>query len=209
MSLKLYLTPGDSPGAKYSRRQYACVAVLVVAVAALLADRLLLGSGTTGPNPATASTHAAVAGPAPAAPAVQVPAAKQTVTSPERPSLGERLAALAKARGVDPAASRDAFALQELWLSQLKKPAPEARPESRPESPPPSAPPAVFASKHKLTAVMMTGQGGSAIVDGKMLRMGQEVGGHKLIGLKASGRAVFQACDGGEEVELSILSSPR
>lgn len=191
-----------------SRQHYAYVGMLVLAVAAFLADRLLLGAGTPGPNPAAASTRTAPesqeAGSRPQAAGTAAGPFPQPAACRPQPPWVERLAALAKARGADPAASRDAFALQEPWRSQLKKPAPEALPEP----PPPSAPPAVFADKHKLTAVMMTGKGGSAIVDGRMLRMGQEIGGYKLIGLKP-GRAVFQAGDGGEEVELSILQGPR
>ena len=196
----------------FSRQHYVYAGMLVLAVAAFLADRLLLGAGTPGPNPAAASTRTAPesqdVGSRPQAAGTAAGPFLQPTACRLQPPWVERLAALAKARGVDPAASRDAFALQEPWLSQLKKPVPEARPESPPKPPPPSAPPAVFADKHKLTAVMMTGKGGSAIVDGNMLRMGQEIGGHKLIGLKP-GRAIFQAGDGSEEVELSILPGPR
>jgi hypothetical protein len=64
-------------------------------------------------------------------------------------------------------------------------------PTSAPEAAPVAAEPVrTFEDDHRVTSVFMTGQGGGAVVNGKLLRVGQEIDGYRLLRVSASG-AVF------------------
>lgn len=174
-------------GLSKSRKCY--LAGLAIVVTAFLAYRLFLGAEDRGPAAAQAS---------PAAPAA--PKAAPPPVSAEKPqglsasSLAERLAALAKSEDLDPARMRDAFVLPEAWRRELAPPAP---------SPSLPAGTETFIQEHKLTSVVLTGDGGSAIVNGKFLRLGHALDGYRLLHLTQS-QAVFESVEGNNQVVLPL-----
>jgi hypothetical protein len=99
--------------------------------------------------------------------------------------------------------ARDAFAPPESWLV-LPKPAEAPAVAVAPADDPAEK----FAREHKLTSVLLTGSGGIAIVNGKVLRVGQEVDRFRLLRLEP-GYAVFHGCDDDIDVKLKAQADPR
>ncbi len=174
-----------------SKTQKIYLALGVIAVAAFVVDRVFLRSGSGGPAPARAAADT----PGPAAarpPAMPAPAPPVAVPPSDRPSLAARLDALAKDPGVDVGGMRDAFVPPPSWIAEVKSPEPEVVEPSAAEK---------FAAAHTLTAVLLAGKGGCAVVNGKVVQVGQEVDGFELVSL-ARECAVFQG--GQERVELRL-----
>jgi len=176
-----------------TRSRKIILAVLALAVAALLADRLFL-SGTSEPKRAAASPATTETPPAAVEPAS--PESEGTAPAQEAPLLARRLQAIAEQLELDPARLRDGFTLPKAWLEELQEPPPASQ-EAEPEE----SPAVRFAEQHTLTSVILTSGGGSAVVDGKVVPMGQAVDGFTLVRLTRS-TAVFEA--GGEQVELRL-----
>jgi hypothetical protein len=177
-----------------SRKHKLLFAVLGVAVAALLVDWLFLRDETTGPSQAQASVNAPAVVPeaAPPDPVPEPPAAAAATPDTEQPPLADRLRKVAETLGLDPTDMRDAFVPPEDWLSELKPP--EAVAPQRDLA-------GEFAQEHRLTSVILIGTGGSAVVDGRAIRVGQELDGFRLTRLTPGG-AVFQSGD--SQVELRL-----
>jgi len=169
-----------------------------MALVAFGVDRLFFPSEAMKPASAVASSAQPVAEPkAAAGPA----ASPDPPPAPRLPVISERLKALATRQkdGGDPACLREAFAPSDEWLAVLSAP--------KVAAPLPQADLAAdFTRKHKLTSVLMAGSAGCAVVDGKIVRIGQELDGFRLDSL-APDCAVFQAVQGPVSVTLS-LSSP-
>jgi hypothetical protein len=188
---------------KLSKSKLALLAMLGLAVAAFLVDRFVLG--TAGPSKAAGSNEAApktvgaaAAGPASAAP---TPAAKpveavETSRPPAGPSVADRLKALAsRMPNLKGAAARDALALPASWVTTVKTPDDPV--------PPATDPAGRFLQEHRLTAVLIADNGGLAIINGKPIRVGEEIDGFRLLRL-APGYAVFQFGADGIEVKLPV-----
>jgi hypothetical protein len=113
-------------------------------------------------------------------------------------SLAERLKSLTLTDR-DPTEMREAFAPSPAWLASLEveKPAVAAAEPERDLT-------ADFPRQHKLTSVLRRGNGGSAIVDGKFVEIGEQVDGYRLIGLTADS-AIFRSPRHAKEVRLSII----
>jgi hypothetical protein len=188
----------------WTKSQKLSAAVLGLAVVAFGVDRWVLpapdGAGGGGDDSsslvvsrgsAAPSTPRVAAGPdaAKAGPtAAGTPGAAQVVT------LASRLAAIAEARGFAfDGTGGDAFRPADAWLDAadpVKVAAAAAAAPATPAKPAAAAPrkPAVkkvdhaalFRSGHALTAVMKKQDGGMAIVDGKLVALGQIVDGFKL-----------------------------
>lgn len=203
-----------------TKRQISMIAVLGASVIGFIVDRAFLDPGTPKtaegaaslPAPGPAAPAAAAAAPAPAAAprASAAPAAAPpTATAPAKPAtasqaaaagaarvpLAERLKALAPPDG-ESAAVREAFAPSSAWLASLEegKPGPAPQPDSA----------ADFVRTHKLTSVLRRGSVGSAIIDGKVVEVGEGLDGYRLIGLTADS-AVFQSPHNAKEVRLSLI----
>jgi hypothetical protein len=179
-----------------TRSRKIVLAVLGVAVAALLVDRLALAPSASGPKQAQArptpggGTAEVQAAPSPAA---ATPSATET-----DPALAERLEATAERFQLDPEALRDGFIPAQAWLEELVEPVPEAAPDP---VEPQASPAEQFAEQHTLTSVILTSGGGSAVIDGKVVPVGQAIDGFTLVRLTRSS-AVFAA--DGAEVELRL-----
>ncbi len=176
---------------KISKKQRISICLLVVAVAALVTDRTILRPGDASPAKAGAAEKAA---------ADDFPiAANSEAQAGERSSLAARLRELASTQDLDSDQVRDAFKPSQTWLEELcpPKPEPRARPGRRAK---PAEP------VHHLTAVILASDGGRAIVDGKCLRVGQELNGMKLISVsKRSAVLEFM----GKRVELTLETGPQ
>ena len=160
---------------KLNTRQMGIAAVLAFGLAALAADRLLLGGGAGSvAGPATADAAAldpeeAVGAPRPAAPA---PVAGRAT---DGPAVAERLARVARRRGVSADRVDDAFRPPTTWFALA--PTEDAGSEPEPTGPDRGA----FLEDHVLSAVLASGQRGVAIVDGRPVRVGEEVDGFHLV----------------------------
>jgi hypothetical protein len=188
---------------KLSKSRIAALAALGLAVLALAADRLWIGSGETSPRPAAASSAPVATALAPAAPTGSAPAAGNVSAATGRASVADRLKQLAAGKNLDADGVKEAFAPAESWMVQVAAP-PAVAEEAAPK---PSDPVESFADTHKLTSVLISGSGGIAMVNGKMLRMGQEIEGYRLVGL-APGSATFRS-GSGTEVQLFVVTDRR
>jgi len=194
------------------------IAVLGTSVIGFVIDRALLDPGT----PKTAEAAASLPAPGPAAPAAAAPApaaaprisaapaaAQPTAAAPAKPAtvsqaaaagaaripLAERLKALAPPDG-ETAAMREAFAPSQAWLASLGEGKPGAGPQLDLA--------ADFVRTHKLTSVLRRGGVGSAVIDGKVVEVGERLDGYRLIGLTADS-AVFRSPRDAKEVRLSLI----
>ncbi len=86
-----------------------------------------------------------------------------------------------------------------------------------PETPPPEPaaeplpPPNAtdrFIHEHKLTSVLIDEDGGIAIVNGKVLRVGEKIDGYRLVRL-APGIAFFTGGDNPDAISLEIVTQPQ
>lgn len=187
---------------KLTTSQKAALVLLGLAATVLGVDRFVLGTESSGPREAEAAAPAPPASRPPAAapaPAASAPAVAESAPAPGSRSVAEHLLSLATAQGLDPALVREAFVPAESWLSQLKKPV-ETAATAAPAGPDPAA---VFAEKHKLSSIVRSAGSGSVILDGRLLRVGEERDGFRLVRL-GSDRAVFRAVSGGAEAELRL-----
>jgi hypothetical protein len=156
---------------------------------------------TPRPLPALAvSTAGATA--SPAAPTAAAAVAAQPT------SLSSRLAALDEAMRLSREAVADAFRPSAAWIAAAEPPPAATQPVAE-AAPAPAAKPAApkvdhgaaFAQAHVLTAVMHNGSRGMAIVNGRVCRVGQRIGGFKLIDVGLT-EAVFLGK--GTEVTLKL-----
>ena len=156
---------------KLNGRQKLCVGVLGVAAAALVVDRVFLAPDTAGPAPASAADRPDAA---PAAGQVQ-PLIDDGTAAPGV-SVAQQLQTAWQQCQVDLASLRDAFSPPRQWVAQ-------AAPD-RPVEPARIAAER-FVKQHRLKSVMAAGRGGSAIVDDKLLAVGQKLDGFTLVTVAA------------------------
>ncbi len=174
-----------------SKKPKLVVCILGLAVAALVADRALLGSGKPGPKEATAEPSAAPAA-ATNTPAKCPPATPRQSRETVQESLTCRLKAISEADGFDSAKVRDAFCLAPAWAKDLGPAVPSSPEQDKAKQ---------LKMDHQLMAVMMAREGGYAIVDGKCLRIGQVLDGFTLISVTEHS-AVLES--DGLRVELKV-----
>jgi hypothetical protein len=145
---------------KLTKERKIYAGLLVLAACAFIGDQVF-----SGPTEAAASADVAVAT-APAAKPL-APAAepiRSTITT----RLAQRLRALDHDQALSATALSDPFKLSKTWGSGSGSPA-----DGQAWS---------FSQRHRLTAVMVAGaRGGSAILDGELIRVGQSLDGFKLI----------------------------
>jgi len=171
------------------RKVYVCV--LGLAVLILLVDRVFLGPAGLAPEEASAGPVGTSSSAAAVGKSATTGAPQAAEPAPEQ-SIVVRLRALGQAQ-TDTAAVRDAFRPSPSWLAEMR---PSRGGEASGRS---DAPRRSF--NHRLMAVMMDGQGGLAIIDGKCLRVGQTMDGFTLVRLSKSS-AVLEA--GGQKVKLRL-----
>jgi hypothetical protein len=179
---------------KLTKSKIAMLALLGVAVVGLLVDRVFLTSSTTAPQAANASNRE---------PALPVPLTVVTptmsVSSTSTAHIAARLRHAGEKTSMDPAALKDAFVPAESWLAKPEQGTPVAL----------TTTPVVdsgdrFVRDHKLTSVLIDAGGGIAVVNGKVLRVGQEIDGYRLVRL-APGTAEFESGPGGSRIQLQTV----
>jgi hypothetical protein len=152
-----------------STRQKTLVVVLGLGLGSLTVDRLLLSDSQTAPSKVEAAANVQALTDSPPAPAAR-PAAEGNSTLLDD-SLAARLESLASLHQVDRAAANDAFCASREWLAELKPENPISSDEVLVQE---------FAQKHRLQAVVMVLEGGSAIIDGQPITVGQTFDGFHL-----------------------------
>jgi len=174
-----------------SRKHKVYAGMVSLGLMALVTDRVFLGySG--GPQAAPADDIVLVR----AAPKTQAgPSAKSSPARARENSLAGRLKTIAAAHNPQSAPSRDVFALPKPWREAMQPAEPEE---------PPAPPTEQLTTKYRLMAVMVNGDGGQAIIDGKCLQVGQQQDGLKLISV-AQDSAVVEVA--GQRFRLRLEAS--
>jgi hypothetical protein len=149
---------------------------------------------------------------APAAPAVAVAASPSRATArraalpaaaadaanePSETVIADRLRAAAQVAGMDAAPLRDAFATPANWTSAAAPVAAVVQPASVSAAD-------EFRHAHRLSAVLISGKTGQAVVDGKIVKLGDSLDGSKLV---AIGRLFARFTVGGDKVELPLMTA--
>lgn len=177
-----------------SNKRKLSFAVLGLMVAALGVDRFILGNGAGGPQSAAASTPDQLV-PSPSVPLASVPKAAR----PER-SIALRLADLRESLPDTDNRGVDLFHATPEWL--IPPPAPEA-PVVK-ETAPVVDLLKDFASKHRLTSVMLGGNTSMVVIDGIYVKQGEVFAGLRLTKVER-GAATFE--EGGKFVRLTVDST--
>lgn len=202
------------------------VAVLAVAGCALAVDRVILGTGASGPSnaaaqisaqpsaqpsgpradqaagqsaPQPASDAAAATLPGPVADAAQ-PGKEPALPPVQRESIARQLASLELNA---PGAPQTAEGLDDaFWDVSRPLEVIEIAPE--PEQPAPTQAPQVpeHLSRHTLTAILNTPAGPIAVVDGRALKVGRPSGGLTLRGVEGRSTAIVEVA--GREIRLEL-----
>lgn len=194
-----------------TRQQKVLVTILALGVGAMLIDRLVLSSGATGPSPAAAHAVRSAATGAGDVSLIDEAQALAALIAADRndDDVADRLAEYARQHGLDVSSMRDGFEPSPTWV------APAAAAQTGPDRP--AAMPQDherFVRSHKLVAVMGSGPGAVAVIDGRALRVGQIIDGYRLIEVRER-TAIFAPAHrpggdsggnsgGSERVELRI-----
>lgn len=201
-----------------TKSQKVAAGLLGLAIIAFVVDRWVIGIEDEGAAGATAPVRATVAAPAGAAakPAAQPATVEAVAAQPtgqptgQPASLASRLAALDEAMRLSREAIANAFRPSDAWIAAAAPPV-VTPPKAEVVPPRPAAPKvdhaAVFARRHKLTAVINDGRRGMAIVNGRLYKVGQRVGGFKLIDVGLT-EAVFLGMGTEATLHLPGQSSP-
>ncbi|MHC4985370.1 MAG: hypothetical protein ACYTFO_04355 [Planctomycetota bacterium] len=185
---------------KLTKSQRAYVAVLVVAVAAFLADRFLVGAGDSRVEQASAAP--------PGAGAIETPlTTPRPPSTSDTPSIAAQLATLQEMRPADLEGVREAFSPSESWNQQLR---PAHPPQDRPAASTAgnqSVRADQFVAGHRLMSILHLAEGGVALVDDKVVRIGQTLDGFTLIELTED-TAVFASDERRVELRLADPAGP-
>jgi len=181
---------------KLTKRQIACIIICGVALLALVCDRLLL-SDQTGPQSAAAAPRQTAS----ARRGVPRPQATAAPAPSKRTPIRRRLADLAERMTFDSDTDGDAMRPSDAWLAELT-PADDVK-----VAPPPvvgESPTAAFRRSHRLEAVMLRDRGGQAVVNGRMLSVGETLDGFRLTGLSTTS-ATFESGEKTVVLTLKLL----
>jgi len=162
------------------------IAVFLLGLIGLVVDRVFLRP-RGGPRVASADSPDSYA--MPASPAQDGPSA---VAGAQGPSVAERLDRLWPDREANGVEARDPFSLRGSWLGNAGT-GPSAV----------SEPAQLFAQTHPLTAVVVDGQRSHALVNDRVLKLGEKIDGFTLVSVEAKS-AVFERQ--GQRIMLELLS---
>jgi len=169
-----------------ARRQKVLVAIFVLGLVGLAADRVFLRpQGGPGAASADASDSYAM----PPLPARNGPSA---VAEAQGPGMAERLDRIWPDREPNTVEARDPFSLRGSWLGNAGTGS-SAAPD----------PAEVFAQAHPLVAVVMDGQRSYVLVNDRVLKLGEQIDGFTLVSIGAKS-AVFERQ--GQRIVLELLS---
>ena len=179
---------------KLTKERKVYLGILAVGLVALVADRVFLGGGGVPPSSAEAAATPLVIGPIAQLPQARAPGTASAWPKQPNVSIADRLAAVATTEGINTSEVKDAFGPSAAWLAQLRPSAdrPSGLPLDLAEA---------FCQRHRLTAVMVQGGGGKAIVDDKCLAVGEKIDGFALVAVEHNS-AVFACGDRRAELKL-------
>ncbi len=173
----------------FTRKRKSLVAVLVLGVAALAVDRFVLTEGSAGPR----KVHAAVINTSQTStPSVTDDAAAASQASIPNASVAGLLTDLGKKYAVQPMSVKDAFRPSPKWLGDF---APQTSDAPR-ESGDPG-----FLQRHRLNAVVVSGNTAAAVINDQYLCVGQELDGYRLVKVSKSSAVLVS---NGEQVTLLL-----
>ncbi len=176
---------------KLSKQQKSAVAILAIALLALVVDRAFLGGGSVPAGASASSTEA------PAEPIPEAADPPDPDSEPPTIRLAQRLETLWSERNPDMSRARDVFSLPASWLADVRPATPVDRP------PPEQDAVTVFTANHQLRGVVITDQARCVTVDDRVLHLGDELDGFKLVAIEEDS-ATFEA--GGRQVTLTLAS---
>ncbi len=177
-----------------TKQRKILLVVLGIGATALLCDRLVLGSGSVGPDAAVADLAWVVVEPDPTQISKLPTMNPESATEIEQITVADRLAAIAVDRPPDTMA-RDAFMTVGKWALPKSQSHIEVSTQD---------PVGRFLRRHTLSAVMGSGAQGVAIVNELPLSVGQGIGGFILVDVGE--RSARFMCDQGQ-VLLRLRSS--
>ena len=188
---------------RLTRERIIILSVLAVAVAALLLDRLTAGSSVTGPSAAAADTgdadDAAAVADGPDATLPVIPPSSDPLTS-DASSVAQQLEYFRQSQQLTLAAIGDAFHPGKEWMAAQQ----ETEAETAQGLPQYGAD--LFAREHSLSAVMKGSRGGCAIIDGRIVQLGDHLDGFRLVAI--ADHAVIMAAQGARVVLKLDTSAP-
>ena len=161
---------------KVTKQQKVYAGLLVLGLIALVLDRCVFT-----PSSADASDQASdllIAKPAQTRTESPAPAHKASATAPAGNPVALKLTQLSESMHLPGTAVKDAFCPAPTWSGgNTAGPGAEVR---------------SFEQSHTLIGVMLGGASAAAMVDGKLVRVGQSIDGYKLLSV-SKGKAVFQS----------------
>jgi len=172
-----------------TKRKVAIAAVLAIAVCVLIVDRALIDPSATGPEQAAAAAEPVEEFDVPDV--AKLPLHPPSPAEDRKQTLSDWLQAYATRQRLDVLSVGDAFKPSESWgighKPDPKPPPPPPEPEVK-EAPKPPKP-------RRLTATVVTGTGGIAIINGQCFHVGQLLDEMRLVSVK-QGSATLKAPDG-------------
>jgi hypothetical protein len=175
---------------KITRKRIA-MAVLVVAVGALIAERTLTDTPALGPEQASAAEAPRQFTMPDLSKLPLVPPTDGPIA--ERSTLADRLQVCAESHGLAGQPVGDAFRPKEVWGPRLS-----------PDSGTSGSRPGAAAGAHRLTATFVSGSGGMAIVNGQCIHVGQSLGGMKLTSVSRDSATLSD--DDGDVITLRLAN---
>jgi hypothetical protein len=173
-------------------------AVLGLAVTAFCVDRWVIGTPDGADTAAVGPVQPRATRRTVPRPAAAASVAQSTAAEAYAGGLGTlvlRLEAVARAQELDVRNIRDAFVPPTSWIGTQRPAAVDDYPNAARE----------FINRHKLTAVMKQSGGGIAIIEGKMVAVGQSIGGFRLVVVKDRSAVLRR---GNQRVELRLPEDP-
>jgi len=167
------------------KRQKVFIAIFLLGLVALVVDRVFLRP-EGGPEKASAGAFELYGVPVSTAEPVTGPPETQN------PTVAERLDRLWSDQEVNEADMRDPFSLTKSWQVSAVASASPAPDET-----------AVFAKAHRLVAVVMDGRQSYALVNDRVLTLGEQMDGFTLVSVGAKS-AVFDRQ--GKQIVLELVS---
>lgn len=171
---------------RFSSKQIVYGGLLAIAVVALVIDRIFFA------EPSKAQASPELPGKLEPPPAVSV----APVAEPADGLISEHLNSIP---AVDLKAMPDAFAPSKAWILATQPPPPPPLPAPPPDKVDHRA--AEFVAAHKLSALLKSHNGGAAVIDGEMVRVGETLDGYTLTAVQG-GSARFT--NGSSVVDLTM-----
>lgn len=171
-----------------SKQRKILVAVALVTGVCFVADALFLGPSASPAPPASTSAAGADVGQG-AEPKTTLARLATDRQAFGAPGVAQRLRSATRPDGASLTASRDLF-----FPNGIAKPAPvQAAPGVETPKPAPIDPATEFASRYKLRAVMIAGGQSVALINHRLVHVGQTVGGYKLVHLETKAARLEKA----------------